>query len=55
LYVHSTEYSDRLFLQSSELGPPAPSTRRKVSPSFGLGGGGGLRVRGSLYGVEVTA
>ncbi len=43
LHVHSTEYSDRLFLQSSELGPPAPSTAGKCvpPPSFGSGGGGG--------------
>ncbi len=42
LYVHSTEYSDRLFLQSSELGPPAPSTAGKCVPlSFGSGGGVG--------------
>jgi hypothetical protein len=41
LYVHSTEYSDRLFLQSSELGPPPPQPQESVSPPPLVGGGGG--------------
>ncbi len=31
-FVHSTEFSARLFLQSSELGPPAPSTAGVCPP-----------------------
>jgi hypothetical protein len=31
-FVHITEFSARLFLQSSELGPPAPSTAGECVP-----------------------
>jgi hypothetical protein len=61
LYMAQSRQSARLFLKSSELGPPDPSTAGEcVPPSFGWGGGGGgghtrLRVRGLLYGVDVTA
>ncbi len=42
-FVQSTEYSARLFLQSSELGPPCPLNRRRVCPpSFVWGGGAHL-------------
>jgi hypothetical protein len=65
-FVHSTDYSARLFLQLSELGPPIPSTAGECVPSIPLGvsspsyctwGGGTLACvwRGSLYGVDVTA
>ncbi len=36
-FVHSTEFSARLFLQSSELGPPS-TAGECVPPSFGSGG-----------------
>ncbi len=38
-FVHSTELSARLFLQSSESGPPS-TAGECVPPSFGSGGGG---------------
>jgi hypothetical protein len=53
LYVAQSRQSARLFLQSSEL---APQPQEMVFPSFGSGGGHTrLWVRGSLYGVDVTA
>jgi hypothetical protein len=54
LYVAHSRQSARLFLQSSEL---APQPQEMVSPLLGSGGGGHtlLRVRGSLYGVDVAA
>ncbi len=53
LYTTQSRQSARLFLVSSELGPPAPSsTGECVPPSFGSRGGG---TRGLLYGVDVTA
>jgi hypothetical protein len=39
-FVHSTEFIARLFLQSSELGPP--STAGECVPPFGSGGGAHL-------------
>jgi hypothetical protein len=55
LYVAQSRQSARLFLQSSDL---APQPQEMVSPLLWFGGGGEhnrLRVRGSLYGVDVTA
>ncbi len=48
LYIAQSRQIARLFLQSSELGPPAPSTAGEcVPPSLVLGGGHTcLRVRG---------
>jgi hypothetical protein len=48
LYVAQSRQSARLFLQSSEL---APQPQEMVSPPPLVQGG----VRGSLYGVDVTA
>jgi hypothetical protein len=53
LYVAQSRQSARLFLQSSEL---APQQQEMVSPLLWFGGGHTrLRMRGSLYGVDVTA
>jgi hypothetical protein len=53
LYIAQSRQSARLFLQVSEW---APQLQEMVSPSFGSGGRHTrLRVRGSLYGVDVTA
>jgi hypothetical protein len=53
LYVAQNRQCARLFLQSSEL---APQPQEMVSPLVWFRGGHiRLRVRGSLYGVDVTA
>ncbi len=54
-FVHCTEFSARLFLQSSELGPPSTAGECVPPPLVREGGHTRLRVRGSLYGVDVTA
>ena len=52
-FVHSTEYSARLFLKSSELGPPAPSAAGEcVSPPPLLWWGGGTLA--CAWGVHFT-
>ncbi len=43
-FVHSTEYSARLLLKSSELGPPPPQPQESVSPPPLWFGGGGRGV-----------
>jgi hypothetical protein len=54
LYVAQSRQRARLFLQSSEL---APQPQEMVSPLLWFRGGGHtrMRVRVSLYGVDVTA
>ncbi len=69
--IHLADFLFLLYIaQSTVLGffssrpnwdPPAPQPQESVSPLLWFGGGGGggghtrLRVRGSLYGVDVTA
>ena len=57
LYIAQSRQSARLFLQSPELGPPAPSTVGECVPHPLVQGGRHtpLLVRGLLYGVDVTA
>ncbi len=53
LYTAQSRQNARLFLQSYELGPSAPSTAGECVPPPLVPGGGGTR--GLLYGVNVTA